>query len=146
MSSCWLASPALRPRFVHGGRVDKRLTAAYYKLVLVVIGPQLFYEKHGVRRGVGSGADIKYVKRVPRGTFDAGPDALGPLPNIGDFYPRGHDASAHTCTPAQHKLLSDLFVLTQRALEAAHREGTGNGTNLLVALAKGKITADELRG
>lgn len=66
------------------------------------------------------------------------------IPNVGEFYPRGADATLRCATPTQQMYFSSLFLHISKALGRARVSGKKEGKNLLVSLARGKITASDL--
>lgn len=66
------------------------------------------------------------------------------MPNIRVFYPCGTFATYHTGSDAQREAMNALFNAVQDAIETAHQAGIERGKSLLVMLAKGEITNQQL--
>lgn len=132
--SFWVAMPTIRPRFVDPAVIYDELAAAFYDLTFAV-APLV----GGTADGVGCDLYRTYSTTALR-------EAIALVPDIGEFYPRGHGATLHTATEPQLKALNALWREAQRAIDAAYQHGLEEGRNLLTQLAKGQITATQLHG
>ena len=117
----WLAEERLRPIFPG----NPELTKTYYTLLETccpfVSNNSLEFRGHSCR-------DLPLV------------------PDFGEFYPRGLNATLRCAPVSQQLYFSSLFVSISKALGRARVSGKKEGKNLLVSLARGKITASDLDG
>lgn len=113
------------PQFRSGDLVHEKAADAFYAVAKLMC-PLL-----------GSGSEDDYVR------FSC--THLPCIPEISVFYPR-YGAKLHQVSAAQRTALNNLFISVQEAIEAAHRQGLDQGRNLLVGLARGELTADQMQG
>ncbi len=118
----WVADERYRPCFKIGGVESPCATVAFYK-VLELMCPETPINElsDAARRSV---TDI--------------------IPRLAEFYPRGMDAKLRVGTKQQQDLLNSLFYWVQAALDKAHANGVKKGRELLVQLARGEITFQQL--
>ena len=119
----WLARPNCRPIIRNrAGTEYRKLCEAFYA-VIEAVSTELDEDRY---------------------TLNARREQIPLLPWTREFYPRGNDASLRLATAEQWKVLNNLFFQMRRALDNAYLSGLGQGKGLIVGLAKGRITIDEL--
>jgi hypothetical protein len=65
------------------------------------------------------------------------------IPDLHQFYPRGHGASVHDLSATKREAFNELWNTVQRAIELSHAAGVDRGRDLLSGLASGALTVKQ---